>query len=572
MKKKIISSLLLCTMITYTMPVFAITKDETIYSKLNNNGDNYKTIVNSHIKNEEQEKMINDISDLLNIKNVNGDEEFKQDGNNLVWNAEGSDIYYQGESQKELPISCSVKYELDGVEISPEELAGKSGKVKIIIEYTNKDEHTVKINGKDATLYTPFVVVCGTIISNDNNRNIEVTNGKIIDDGTKTTVLGISLPGMQESLNTDKIEIPNTIEITMDTTNFELNNIITYVTPKVIEESDIELFDKIDEIYSKVNELQSASKQLENGANTLKQGTDTYNEKSQEFNNAVKQVSAGVSSASENYSKIDEGINLLNKNSGKLESGAKIINEGTQAVETNLNTINEKLGELQTGTKQLQSGEKQLQEGIDQIIAIANNIKTEDSASMKKLQAGLNSLKQASQEIQKGTESLYNGETALKAGTDTLASKTEELAKGTKDLYQATAQISQGAKTLNTGSSEMKKGLNTLDKGTESLAQASSQLTDGANTISEGASELAKGITTFNKEGISTICNYINGELKDVSTRVEKLKELSEQYNNFTMVNDGTKGNVKFIMIMDSIKKEDESKQEVILDNKETEK
>ena len=164
---KITSGVLLCTMLAYTTPVLAFTKDETVYSKIDSNGNNYNTIVNDHIINNEQEQLINDISDLLNIKNVNGDEEFSQDGNNLAWHAEESDIYYQGESQKELPIECNVKYELDGNEITASELVGKSGKVKITIEYINKDAHTVNINGKDQTLYTPFVVVCGTIIDNN---------------------------------------------------------------------------------------------------------------------------------------------------------------------------------------------------------------------------------------------------------------------------------------------------------------------------------------------------------------------------------------------------------------------
>lgn len=486
---KITSGVLLCTMLAYTTPVLAFTKDETVYSKIDSNGNNYNTIVNDHIINDEQEQLINDISDLLNIKNVNGDEEFSQDGNNLAWHAEESDIYYQGESQKELPIECNVKYELDGNEITASELVGKNGKVKITIEYINKDAHTVNINGKDQTLYTPFVVVCGTIIDNNNNRNIEITNGKTVDDGSKTTVIGISLPGLQESLNIskDKIDIPNTIEITMDSTDFELNNIVTYVTPKVLEENDMELFKRLDKIYNQVDTLQSSSKQIEEGANSLKEGTATYSEKSQEFNNAVEQVSKGVSSVNQNYSKIDAGISSLNDSSATLESGAKSVSEGTLAVSENLQTISSKLTELQTGTQ---------------------------------------------------------------------------------SLYEGTIKISEGTATLNSGSTQLKQGLNTLDAGGTKLGTASNQLTEGANTLSEGATTLAEGITKFNEEGIDKICDYINGDLKDISARLEKLQELSEDYNNFTMLNDGNKGNVKFIMIMDSIKKEEDSKQDIILDDK----
>ena len=644
---KITSGVLLCTMLAYTTPVLAFTKDETVYSKIDSNGNNYNTIVNDHIINDEQEQLINDISDLLNIKNVNGDEEFSQDGNNLAWHAEESDIYYQGESQKELPIECNVKYELDGNEITASELVGKNGKVKITIEYINKDAHTVNINGKDQTLYTPFVVVCGTIIDNNNNRNIEITNGKTVDDGSKTTVIGISLPGLQESLNIskDKIDIPNTIEITMDSTDFELNNIVTYVTPKVLEENDMELFKKLDKIYNQVDTLQSSSKQIEEGANSLKEGTATYSEKSQEFNNAVEQVSKGASSVNQNYSKIDAGISSLNKSSATLESGAKSVSEGTVAVSENLQTISSKLSELQTGTQSLKQGEVQLEAGLDQIITSVSSIqgtdnsakitelnqlittnqktinslktanetlttqlkvikdeetkqtittqietnksiiklletnivayketistlKSADMSSIKELQTALNNLKQGLQSLQSGTDTLYNGTTALQTGTGALASKAKELAQGTQSLYEGTIKISEGTATLNSGSTQLKQGLNTLDAGGTKLGTASNQLTEGANTLSEGATTLAEGITKFNEEGIDKICDYINGDLKDISARLEKLQELSEEYNNFTMLNDGNKGNVKFIMIMDSIKKEEDSKQDIILDDK----
>lgn len=642
---KITSSILLCTIIAYTTPVFAFTKDETVYSKIDSNGNKYNTIVSDHIVNSEQEKLINDISDLANIKNINGDEEFSQDGNNLIWKAEGNDIYYQGESQKDLPITCDITYELNGEKIEAANLAGKSGKVKITIEYLNKDSHMINIDGRNEKLYTPFVVVCSTIIDNNNNKNIEIKNGKLIDDGSKTAVLGISLPGLQESLNIskDKIDIPNKIEITMETTSFELNNIVTYVTPKLIEENDIEMFEKLDEIYEQVNNLQSSSKQIEEGANTLKEGTSTYNEKSKEFNSAISQISGGVSTINDNYSKIDTGISSLNDGSSSLKSGAKSVNEGTEAVSKNLQTISSKLSELQTGTQSLQQGEKKLEAGINKIIASVNNIqgsdnsnkiaelnqlitanqnsinsltklnetlntqlkqtneeetkqiimtqiktnesvikllktdigayketietlKNTDMSNIKELQNALNSLKQGIQNLQTGTNTLYNGTTAIQQGSALLSTKTEELAKGTKSLYEGTIQISKGAKSLFAGSSQLKEGINTLDTNGAKLEDASNQLTGGAETISEGASTLADGITKFNKEGIEKICNYINGDLRDITNRIEKLQELSKEYNNFTMLNNENQGNVKFILIMDSIKKSEESKQEVIVD------
>ena len=368
---KVVSGTLLCTMVAYTSPILAYTKEETVYSKLDINGNSYETVVSNHLINEFQDSLIKDFSDLINIKNVNGSEKFTQDGTSLIWETNGNDIYYQGESSKSLPIECHIYYELNGETVSAKEIAGKSGTVKIIIEYINKDEHLVNINGKEEKMYTPFVAVCGTIINNEKNRNIKISNGKVIDDGSKTIVTGIALPGLKESLgiSPDNLDVPNTVEITMDSTDFEFGNIYNFVTPKVFEEADLKIFDELDEIYSKVNTLQTSSKQLANGANTLKNGTETYLEKSQEFNNAMKQVSNGMSEVSGNYSKIDSGISSLNKSSSALVSGSKQISDGTEAVAANLKTISEGLDELQSGTTSLKSGASSLSSGIGQIKA-----------------------------------------------------------------------------------------------------------------------------------------------------------------------------------------------------------
>lgn len=614
MNKKIISGALLCTMLAYTTPVLAFTKDETVYSKTDANGNTYSTIVSDHITNENQEKMINDISDLLNIKNVNGDEEFSQDENNLVWSADGSEIYYQGESQKDLPIECNIKYELDGKEITAQELAGKSGKAKITIEYKNKDAHTVNINGKNETLYTPFVVVCGTILDNEHHRNIEITNGKVIDDGSKTTVLGISLPGMQESLNIkkDKLDIPDTIEITMDSTDFELSNIVTYVTPKIIEEDDLDIFNKLDGIYSQVNTLQSSSKQIEDGANNLKTGVDIYKEKSQEFNSAMTQIAQGTGTINSNYNKIDEGINTLNTGSTNLKNGAEQLNNG-------INQLSSSVSNLPQGIEALYQGSANLNAGITGVASGVNTLKdnltkttttsitelTKNNAVLQKtiealgeeqpeLVATLKAQKAENEQIIKALtpteetnakmQALSNGLNAVTAGSQSLKENLgnlntavgalpeaiNKITAGSNALEEGTKTLQTGASNLNNGSKALKNGISSLDTNTQKLAEANNQLTEGTTTISDGVTTLTEGITKFNREGIDKICNYINGDLKDITNRLEKLQELSQEYNNFTMLNNGDKGNVKFIMIMDSIKKEEENKQEIIInDNKE---
>lgn len=647
---KIVSGTLLCSMVGYTLPVFAYTKDETVYSKLDASGSNYKTIVSTHIENTENEELIKDLSDLLNVKNTSGDETFTQDGSTFTWNANKNDIYYQGESQKDLPIECKVKYELDGKELSANEIAGKSGKVKITLQYTNKEERTVTVNGKKVKMYVPFVVVAGTIVKNENNQNITISNGKVINDGTKTTVIGMAMPGLQESLgvSANEVEIPSNIEITMDATDFETNGIFSYVTPKVLEEEDINAFDKLDEIYAQVNTLQSSMNQIQEGANTLKDGAETYSEKSQEFNNAMNQVSEGVSSVNSNYSQIDTGITTINQGSTSLKNGAEQLNAGigelssqltsmpdsiealyagstqvlnglndtqangktTPGLVTGVNTIVESLQTSNEGlntalenlsatsqgtidaltannktlkavqqalgaTEEAKAANKTMIENLEKQIkanetirAKYNQYKVGADTQKQELAKKVSSSKESLTTVTKGMTTLRNAMTQVNAGLGQLntASKKlpdalNQLSAGSKSLVSGTKTLSAGANKLSKGSTALKSGIQTLDTSTQQLTTANGQLTEGAKTLSDGATTLAEGIQTFNEQGIKKICNYINGDLRDIAERTEKLTELSKEYNNFTMLNDGNEGEVKFIMIIDAVKKQEESEQ-----------
>lgn len=625
---------------------------------------------------------------MINIKNTHGDEEFTKSGDNLIWDADGADIYYQGESQKKLPIDCSVKYELDGEEISAKDLVGKSGKVKIIVKYKNKDEHIVNIQGRDTKLYTPFVVVCGTILDNTNHKNIEVSNGKIVNDGNKTFVLGMAFPGLKESLDisSDKVDFPDTVEMTMEANEFEIGNIASFITPKLLEEEELSTFDDLDEMYNKVNTLESSSKELENGANTLKSGVDTFYEKSQEFNSAMKEVSKGANTIYKSYTELDDGINTLNDGTNELKDGAKKLDDGAKELKDGAKNLNAGLKTAGAGVKELSTGlnaaynsltgasastkstktgnstseikdaledatkpiidnvgklvvdnntvlgadEKLLNEQIkllneqkrilqgltpqteeitaqitaidSQVVAInkqigaiktqvatntgtasalnsslgtqldnaANAIQAQISEQIKvalgSINAKLPALIEKLKEAADGAKALDTSfDKLILPGSEKLTNGTMELSNGAKDLYKGTETLSDGAKALSEGSKEMKDGLSTLDNGATELSNANDQLTDGAGTISNGAKTLADGVNRFNTEGINKVCSYINGDVKDMTERVEKLKDLANEYKTFTMLNDSTEGSVKFIMLMDGISIKDMQKEEIIL-------
>lgn len=653
---KIISGTLLCSMVGYTLPVFAYTKDETVYSKMDSNGKNYKTIVSTHIKNTENADLINDLSDLLNVKNTSGDETYTQDGNKFVWNANKNDIYYQGESSKELPIECNVKYELDGKELSANEIAGKSGKVKITLQYTNKEERTVDINGKKVKMYVPFVVVAGTIIENENARNIEVSSGKVVDDGSKTVVVGMAMPGLQESLglSDDEVEIPSNVEITMDATNFETSSIMSYVTPKVLEEDDLKVFDNLDEIYGQVNTLQTSMNQIQDGANTLKDGTtqlatgaNTLKDGVTTAYNGAQTISSEVTKSTQSLkndksealdSKTLELIKKQAAESSKLtdeqkaqikaqaqtsavltdEQKAQIkaqaaqrakLTEGQKAEITAL----AKQGAVLTEKQKAQITEKakdgaQLTEAQKTaiitnaqanypaiteaektlLIVTAQNTATQTAVNTA-LATAENTAKQTAvatalnvaQQVATQTAETTAVETAQQIATQTAvttALTTAQSTATTTAMQTSTTvakQVGNQAKKTFTNQvvsqmSTLGNGLNQLTSGLSELNNGATTLANGTNQVNDGATTLAEGIKTFNEEGIKKICNYINGDVKDLTTRVQKLTDLSKDYNNFTMLDGENDGEVKFIMIAEAVKKQEDSeqnKEEAVLSN-----
>lgn len=644
---KIISGTLLCSMVGYTLPVFAYTKDETVYSKMDSIGKNYKTIVSTHIKNTENADLINDLSDLLNVKNTSGDETYTQDGNKFVWNANKNDIYYQGESSKELPIECNVKYELDGKELSANEIAGKSGKVKITLQYTNKEERTVDINGKKVKMYVPFVVVAGTIIENENARNIEVSSGKVVDDGSKTVVVGMAMPGLQESLglSDDEVEIPSKVEITMDATNFETSSIMSYVTPKVLEEDDLKVFDNLDEIYGQVNTLQTSMNQIQDGANTLKDGTtqlatgaNTLKDGVTTAYNGAQTISSEVTKSTQSLkndksealdSKTLESIKKQAAESSKLTDEQKaqikaqaqtsavltdeqkaqikaqaaqraklteaqsaeitaLAKKGAALTEKQKAQITEKakdgaqlteaqktaiITNAQANYPAITEAEKTLlivtaqntatQTAVNTALATAENTAKQTAvatalnvAQQVAIQTAETTAVETAQQIATQTAVTTALTTAQSTATTTAMQTSTTVAKqvGNQAKKTFTNQVVSQMNTLGNGLNQLISGLSELNNGATTLA-------NGTNQVNDGATTLAEGIKTFNEEGIKKICNYINGDVKDLTTRVQKLTDLSKDYNNFTMLDGENDGEVKFIMIAEAVKKQEDSEQ-----------
>ena len=255
-KKFIAYTLLICELFQAT-GVYALTKEENVYVKLNEKGEVESTSVTEHLFNY-NENTINDKTILNNIKNINGNEKFNQKGNDLIWETNGSDIYYQGSYSKDLPVSLSVKYYLDGEEKNVNEMLGKKGNIKISITYKNNAYKIININGKNEKIYVPYGVVTSTIISNTDNKNIKVTNGKVIDNGIGSVVMAVSLPGLYETLKVNDLKDLSNVEITYNTDSFELNSIYSVATTNLFDDINIDSLNTINDINSSIQVLQDS--------------------------------------------------------------------------------------------------------------------------------------------------------------------------------------------------------------------------------------------------------------------------------------------------------------------------
>ena len=616
-KKITATTLVIGQIILASSNILAVTKEETVYSKLDTNGKSYQTVVSDHIKNTEYLEEIKDLSDLLEIENLSEDNTYTQNGNVIVWNAKGKDIYYNGKSEKELPIEVKMTYTLDGKEISPEELSGKSGKLNIKIEYTNKAKHYVEIDGQYVEMYTPFVIFAGTYFKNETVQNVKVTTGKAVDDGSKTIVIGMALPGLQTSLGLDKdtFEIPENIEIEMDVTNYEQSSIITFVTPKIIDKEDFNILDELDTLYSSVDTLQSSMDQIEEGAKTLSEGTALYSENYNTFNSAIGMLNNGTTTLKENYETFNNGVQTANEGAKQLNEGMQQLNTAAESIKDVVYTV---IDWLQTAMNTLVTPLKSLQqtilEDIDAVIAMVDNISNPSQENIEYINglnyqaiqdlytenANLEALKEGADEE---TVALYDEQIATNNNViaileqnnaqtlyqnidpEQIASVREKLVEirgkvesseltveeleekvqniinevyaafdGINALAQGTEQLAQGTEQLATASSQINDGIVTLNESTEQLAQASTQLNDASVQISDGAKQLYDGIAMFNNEGIRVLTSKVNNDVRGISVRLDKLMELSKEYNNFSNIDSSSKGDLRFIMISDAIK------------------
>ena len=713
-----------------------LSKNETVYVIADASGAAKKIIVSDWLKGVDTKGKVKDVSNLKDVKNVKGDETYTVNEDNAYeWAANGDDIYYQGTGTTELPVKLKLSYKLNGKTVSADEIAGKSGKVTIRIDYENTQKEKVKINGKTKEVNVPFLMLSGMILDDDKFKNVEVSNGKAINDGTRTIVAGFALPGMQDSLDIDKdeMEIPDYVEITADTTDFELSTTMTVAMNDIFNDVDFsKVDDKVDELKDSLDELEDAAEQLVDGSSQLYDGIGTLLDKSgtliegiDKLYDGAEQVNSGAKKLDSGADGLSSGAKTLDDGASKLKNGASQVDNGAASLSSYVATLAGGLGKLSSNSATLNGGAEQVfntllstadtqiaaagltadkltiknydsvLEGLisslsdenaqklayntaletvtatvnsqkdvirtaveatvrksvtEQVLAAAGlgmtadqydaavaagqvseevqaqvstavstqmstsavqaaidsnteaqiqslietNMNSEEvqsqiQAGVAKAQAGRKSLQalktqldsyntfyqgvlsytagvdQANEGAQQilagtytlkdGTGSLVSGAGQLKNGSSSLKSGTSELKSGTSTLKDGTSSLKNGVKTLKNGTSSLSDGTKSLFEGVGTLKDGSAALVDGVKQLNDGAMTLSKGMKKFKEEGIDSIVDAANGDVRDIIDRFKAVQKASKKYNNYSGISDDMDGKVDFIYKTDSIEK-----------------
>lgn len=450
------------------------TKSETVYAKIDSTGSVKSVTVSDQLKNISGESKFKDISDLEDIINVKGDEAFSMTGKDLVWDAKGEDICYQGTTSKELPVGIEISYKLDGKDITAAALEGKSG--HLVMRYTYKN----KTSGKDKTA-TPFMIATGLVLDEENFKNVVVTNGKLMSDGERNVAIGYGFPAMNDILDVEDLDIPDYFEVEADVTDFQPVEGMTIATNSVFNDLETDGFDSLEDLGSSMEELQDASSQLVSGSGELKNGIDTLLASSGTLVDGIGQLASGGEALQSGTGALEAGGNALAEGNAALADGTGQLLSGTQTLASGASQLNAGLklaadqtqNELLPGVKALDAGVTQMQESLGtQLPALCSGI-SELDAAVNTGTSEVPSLVEAGNKLSAGAKDVADGAEAVSDGLEGIAVLLQGMAGGGNSLSDGSA-ISVG-NAVDLSSDAVQKSENMV-----SQAQALSRTLEGA--------------------------------------------------------------------------------------------
>ena len=489
-------------------------KAETVYVMTDASGKKTKTIVSDWLKNYSGDDSVTDVSDLTDITRLKLDGGFSADGSDITWSANGGDVYYKGYSSDELPVDIKITYKLNGETISPEELAGKSGRVTVRYDYINNSKKTVTAGGKQIEMYTPFMMATGVLLDGEKFTDIKAVNGKVVSDGDRIVVIGCAFPGLTESLglaDNDDISIPEYFEFTAYVTDFEMKTTITSGTSSIFSDLDLGSIKEIDELEDKLGELTDASEKLCSGTGELASGIATLKNSSGDLVNGVDALVSGDS-------QLDTGINALAAGTEQLLYGVQTLDDSTQ-------TFVDGVSSAKSGSDELVKGFKAAENGIDSLKGGASSLgsglsKADEVA--KTVNDGAQALVQGASALGSGASDLASGVSAVADGTSTLAASAGELDKGANALVQGTASAKQGADSLSAGIAQ-------AGSGAEAVADGIAQAGAGLDLLAEGTGKDAQALNAMGEQ-ISGAADQLDTTVAYNMQVIEGLKAMQANY------------------------------------------
>ena len=576
------------------MPAFAagkssFSKSETVYAVMNGDGSIKSTTVSEHLYSASGLANVTDKTTLTDIQNTESDAEFTQNGEELVWNTNDTDVYYKGNTDKALPIDVKVTYALDGQEAALEDIIGKSGHLTVTVALKNNETGTVNVNGKDRTIVTPLITAVGVILGGD-AANVTAEHGMIESAAKSSVAAFVTLPGVKDSLSgllpdeVDSIEdyLQDTVTVEADVEDFTCPQVMVACATSTDALGTDNVFDlsSINDLTDGINQLNDAMSQLMDGASQLVDGTS--------------QLAGGVLA-------LLDGANTLNNGAAALDDGLGQLTNGLDTLSANNAALN--AGAQQVADGVLASANKTLKEGglIDEDMtwsnyeAVIDNILTmndktlaagrkkmvrtiwEQEPSFKDSQLDLalylsatktnHDLEAALKLMQNFDASMLTGALEMVTNADAKNTIHEELKyqiENSQDMADVRAlktslsqiqffvssvnQYTAGVQTAADGAHSAKDGSAQLAAGTKTLYDGVNTLNTGAGQLNDGAGRLNDGLNQFNEEGISKLTGALDqDQLHGLKTVLDEMTSRLEDYTSFAGKSEDASGSVKFV-------------------------
>lgn len=555
---KVVGSVLLSAVMAGSMmpvTVFAQSNDEnptekteTVYSVLNSDGSISDTIVSSWLHDEDGINNIKETLNLKDVKNIKSNEKPSKDGNTYTWNAKGNDVYYEGTATKQLPVSVKIRYELDGQEISANDIQGKSGHLKLTISFTNNYSEVKNINGKSIVIHPSYLAGGMLNMSTGKFSNVKCESGKIVNDGTNEMLAFANIPGLNETLSSaglDKVNnqlgISDDVTVEANVNNFDLGSIMVGMTNEIDLASELgeigsvsELTDGIDQLIEADNQLIDGSKQLYDGTTQLKEqaaplvgSSDQVRQLSAgaiQLNDGVKALQTGISQYTAGASAINEGINQLYA----IPQGAAQISEGITTYKTQslVSGIDDLSAGLDTFRQQVNAGlssadTKAMMEQLEQAEGVLNKM----SGTLDKDEKIVSGLNQGMKDA-KVPETLETLKTVKETQLPALQKAINTQIDANNNAYTNNKKVVEG---FNEDFNSTKKSmLDSIDATITALEAAKGTTSTSTTSVTD-----EEGNTTSSETSTTTVNNDA------IDAQIAKLQEQRKQVEALTTTSHG---------------------------------